>query len=983
MSTLRSFLAAILLTLLGALAVARVEAQNAQAANAAAGEKTLRVTVLGPGGSPLPKASVTVPLELTVENGSNAWHRFTGADGTTEFRLGSAIKRSTFSITVTHTNYAARQVYWFDGKESIELPTQYTFQLERGVTLAGTVHDSRGEPVAGAEIRLLSLGGRMASLPRSANEQSTFLPEQGRLLTDASGAWRALNFPKEATGVRCEVLTPNGARFVFSTDGRLAQTEGAEPLDFTALQAGNALLVLREGRTIRGIVVDEAGQAITGARVLERAGATFQRPFFAFTNGPDGRFELKHRREIEHLLTASAPGYAMGSAIASAERDAPEVRIVLRPAKPLRLRLVDEQGQPLAGANISVVDHRSRNHVVDWSTESDSTGRVVWTNAPADPTVFLVSAANYPVRTIVLSPAGEEQVVRMRRGAEDQVNVRVRAIDAESGTVLAAFDVLREIQWNNAFMEWARGVDGVATGVVRMAELQNGIGSVYRLRVQAIGFKPWTSEQIYLSDGDQEIEVRLQKAPQPRGVVLTPEGLKASDARVYLQTEKGSLFQNTPGQFHLSNGGQMVRTDPEGRFDFAVANDENRLTVLHATGFASLTVAELRAASQQVRLQPYGRIEGVVTLAGAPREGVRVAARSPIGWDGNIRHHIILNASTDGEGRFVFTNLIPGDYVLYRMPHVISYHTTTESHRWPLEVKAGETAEVNYAFQGRTVVGAVDAGSPVDWKWNPHLLVRKQAVPPNEPSFGAYVTPERYQKAREEFGRRPDVVAHRRALQQFQLVFDNNGNFRAEDVPPGKYELRIRVTKKTAGERFRNEGAEVEIGALITDVEIPAGPADQEFDLGTFELPGGGPVAEGEAVAFPALGLDDKLLDLASLQGRPVVLVFWATWARGFEERLQQLQQAQATSGKLAQFVSINLDDPPEVIREHTEGLPGEWIHARLESGNRYDVTERLVINTLPNVLVLDASGRVAGRELEPQRLEKFVQRMVRKTAGK
>jgi len=57
----------------------------------------------------------------------------------------------------------------------------------------------------------------------------------------------------------------------------------------------------------------------------------------------------------------------------------------------------------------------------------------------------------------------------------------------------------------------------------------------------------------------------------------------------------------------------------------------------------------------------------------------------------------------------------------------------------------------------------------------------------------------------------------------------------AEDVPPGTYELHIKITKAKDRARFVPSGREEEIGSLVREVIVPAG--SEAFDLGTVVVP--------------------------------------------------------------------------------------------------------------------------------------------------
>src|SRR5262249_36237551 len=72
---------------------------------------------------------------------------------------------------------------------------------------------------------------------------------------------------------------------------------------------------------------------------------------------------------------------------------------------------------------------------------------------------------------------------------------------------------------------------------------------------------------------------------------------------------------------------------------------------------------------------------------------------------------------------------------------------------------------------------------------------------------------------------------------KYYLAISQDGSFVVDDVPPGNYELDIRLTELPAdvlsNDRYMSSGSE--IGALKRAVTIPEAPAEREeepFDLG-------------------------------------------------------------------------------------------------------------------------------------------------------
>jgi hypothetical protein len=956
-------------------------------------ERTISVTVLdGADNRPISGA-----LILTADYGvsgralTNRLRFVTDEKGVVPVKVPPLHQQAqNFALSVQHSNYAERAVTWIldSGRIRERLPSSHTFRLERGITIGGYVRDSRDQPLPG--VKVIPSGNTGANVPQGSGlktwEQSSASPLNGNgSVTDKNGSWIFEHLPSDFIHIRLEVFRPGGARTTFATAfERQFSGMPATEIQRDALRDTNAVLKLEDGFAVRGLIADTNGKPLNGVRLKERSGQGYYSGPYVFTNQADGRFELSHREARQFVLTAEAEGLASKSVVVSPAADMAEVRMVLPPAQPMRLRVLGEGDTPVVGAELRAIEWRTPGQVIDWTGETDAQGRVVWSNAPLENVTFWITTTNYPVRSAKLHGGATETVIRLRESKDQGVEVVIRAIEDPGGKSVGKFEVRKQFYSHEGYADWGRGGDdGVFRVRLRPGDFPNGFMSTYRPMVIAEGYAPWTTDFLYVDEGDQELTAKLHKAPVPAGVVRQPDGQPAADARVHLNTTESSLFANRPGEFSAYRGVEIRQTDQDGSFRFPSALESHRLVISHSSGFASLTVEELQR-SGKVTLQAWGQVDGTLRAGGKTLAKERIAIRSPISWAALESHHLVFNANTDAEGHFTFTNLPPGDYVLYRTPHLISGIQTTESHRHVFDVRPGETKKIDYGFNGRTLTGHVDADGTVDWQNDPHVLVVKLPPAPPEPGYQAFVDPKDYQKARKEYGRSPAVLEYERKRQQFQLVFDKNGDFRTDDVPPGTYELRVRATKPPANRNMGRWGREEELGSLTREVTIPPGAPGEEYDLGTFELPFKVPVvASGAPISFAAVTLDGKPFDPASLRGKPVVMIFWAKWAPQSGAQLADMRAAFEGIGPegRAAFVTVNLDESAEDARVAMADLKRGWTHVRLEGPARFTVTEQLTIDTLPTTLLLGVDGRVNARDVGGKRLRPAIDRLVRQTA--
>lgn len=965
-------------------------------------EFTMRVKVVDAvSGQPLPGAAVMVPMGMPTHDrpSTNEWLFPADGQGVAVVRApAAAVAFNYFVLSVSNAGYSLKNISWQSPQQNRErvdavrriVPAEHTVRMERWQTIGGFVKDERGQPIEG--IRIVASGTGAAAYSYAddgaAREYSALnREEKNAAVSDARGFWRYDQFPRDMVRFSIDAIRPDRSQMRFVTPSHDARfpTEPGELVEMAALLATNAVLQLKEGVTIRGVVVDEAGKPIAGALVMERSGDSLGNQILVTTNDARGRFELPHRTGMQYLLTASAAGYSIQSTGVTVSAESPELKIVLSIAQPLRLRLVDEKGEPVAGAMVSAPEYRNRGHLQEWHDKSDAGGRVVWTNAPRQILSIAVATTNGQIQMARVEPGTAEHVVKVWREPRTTASVQVRAVDVETGQPLVEFGVWKDIPPGGVAKEanW-QTTNGLVKGELAKADFQEGWNSGYRIEVRAKGYRAWRSASLEFDEGDVVLTASLKRGRAPSGVVQLPGGEPAEDARVFSVPSTESIFLYSPQNFfddiNLRNGMTRTKTGRDGKFTLESAAEGLRLIVIHRSGFASLAVDEL-GEQGVVKLAPYATVAGTVRFAGRPVARERLSLRAPVVWEGADGYQVSLSSVTDANGRFTFTNVPPGDYLLYRNRIFVSGQTVEESHRMVISVKPGQLNEIDYTFNGRAIIGQVDADGEVAWENDHHMLVAKLPPPPPGPTFSAYTDPETFQKARRVHGKSKAVLDYERKRQQFELLFDKDGAFRIDDVPPGKYELRIAVTKPLpANARNRYERSQEVIGSIKREIVVPPGPSGTPVDLGVIPME----VKESPGVNtlpmdFTADQLDGKPFHLAGLRGRPVVVCFWGKWAPGSEKKLVDLRAAAAAMGAAEKpaLVTVNLDSNIADARDGVKELGAGWTHTQLSGPEMFMVTERWKVDALPAVILLDAEGRVKGRDFDGKRLASSVKRLM------
>jgi protocatechuate 3,4-dioxygenase beta subunit len=216
--------------------------------------------------------------------------------------------------------------------------------LPAGAALTGVVVDPAGEPVPAAEVRALP-----ADASAAVRVATAALPNDR---TDGRGRFRL------------EALAEGASLFL------IVEHPGYAPLRTAAIEVPPAKplrLVLAPASRVAGRVVDDAGEPIAGALVvllraepglgivLTAAGS----PEGSARTDEEGRFAIEAARPGRARLAASAAGFARSAAgeldlLPGSDRTG--VEVILRRGATLAGRVTGEDGRPVAGAWVRLVE---------------------------------------------------------------------------------------------------------------------------------------------------------------------------------------------------------------------------------------------------------------------------------------------------------------------------------------------------------------------------------------------------------------------------------------------------------------------------------------------------------------------------------------------------------------------------------------------------------------------------------------------------
>jgi len=287
------------------------------------------------------------------------------------------------------------------------VPSDYILRVERAVTIGGTVVDSEGTPVSGAKVTWkLNAPSLSESKPPPEHE---YYGTEYETITDLAGHWEI----RRIAGAIIPYLVGQAveSNYVDSTETFTSRDKSA----VSDLRDGNYVFKLNQAATARGVVIDAQGNPIPNAEIFvgNRPGRS----------GSDGRFAVQGCQPERQVILAEADGFAATIMEVDLRQDSTFVRLIMRPGKLLRLKIVDAEGHAIANAFVNVVPDDKRyftdfgihNPIQNWS---DSEGRVSWTNAPDTDVRLNVSAAGYPATlSEKIHPDGNEHVITLSQGS--------------------------------------------------------------------------------------------------------------------------------------------------------------------------------------------------------------------------------------------------------------------------------------------------------------------------------------------------------------------------------------------------------------------------------------------------------------------------------------------------------------------------------------------------------------------------------------
>jgi protocatechuate 3,4-dioxygenase beta subunit len=575
------------------------------------------------------------------------------------------------------------------------------------ISVRGVAVDTTGKPIADAEVALLGdvIGLARAISPLHHGDRLA----QTTSLADGQFAFRNVPIPLRLVDT-ISALTAGpsnterrfmGAQVLVSKPG-----SGLAWAELDSLESARPLrIVLGNGATLTGRVVDPSGQPIREARVsVEMIGpiagtsqpyakdgdhlylSNSEFPHTAITTA-EGSFSLPNMPIDRHVMVqVDGPGFARTRLVfdTSLGDDPPSIKdmsygtipvpvtkspasITLQPLQTVTVRVLDETGRPVTDGVVETLEtnRRSGSMANRLNSEGEAVVPVQFTgeysvqyrSEPLQPRVGLSV-----FKSLMADRANEPVLVQLPQSRL----LTGRVVSAETGEPVAG-------AWVRFSQEMAKQGRMSATCVSQAdGEFRLPVvpGRIQIAAVQLLhGFHvpPFASIDSTVSGVEVEIPVDGDIAPVTlkmtpgliiEGTLLGADGRPIADEVVWAK----SLGRNDLSRFNPV----ATRTDSHGAFRLSGMPPSASVQVVWLGNGTSaeavvaenpnLGVHDMRLERVQLVVSTGVSVRGRVTKRGQPFPDVTVTLRR-----GKNPDERVLRATTDSEGRYVFSGLQPGD----------------------------------------------------------------------------------------------------------------------------------------------------------------------------------------------------------------------------------------------------------------------------------------------------------------------------------
>jgi len=765
--------------------------------------------------------------------------------------------------------------------------------------LSGQVVDEQGEPIRGVYVDLFYTlpSGRLMNLTYPA-------------ITNAEGRWQAV-VEKEASPGSLRLIHPDYISHHFDKPG-------SRRVDVHQLREGTHVSILKWGERITGTVRNSEGQPVLNALIVAGDSISYLRDGHGIIEdattartSADGSFSIGGILKGPRLLFISAEGYAPREFTLSVTENMPPADITLIPGTVYPGRVVDKQGRPIEGANVTLRSWMTTSHHnLRRETTTDGEGGFRLEGLPEYGTLefmFSEKDAGHVGLQVPVQDLDQWQRIVLSR----LPTITGQVVDADTGQPIPEFQLISSLvrpsddpkraSFNQLSSQAVHSQDGTFQQSDHRFGVYLPFDYLLVLSVTAAGYYPAYTPPVALGEEAEPCEVQMRRGVSVASVVEQPDGSPASGATVgWVGKETGNYAFVRGWQLDHSFGMTsrwLVQADDNGRFELLPNDEDEAVFAIHESGYAYLPRSEV-GSQPTIRLAPWARVTGTLHAGDAPIPNEQISLWEIVKDPGQVHevmpgvfwnHNHGLTTRTQDDGTFVFEHvpvlpsMVIGRRIGWQMSHVQAVTPV-----------AGQVTRVDIGGDGRAVTGRIE-------------------LPPSDEVDLSFLAEDHAQEHVYAFARPARPTPEEKMLDvQYVPVFIDTETFRIDDLKPGAYELRIDVYAPRA---YGTCGRGLLLATGTARFDVPDDGEDGAVELAPLVL-GKPPLPKvgDEAPDFTGRMWGGGNFYLRGRRDVHVVLHFWATSRGPCMAEMAEVGElrAQYADNDKIKIVGVNLDDDPE-----------------------------------------------------------------------
>jgi len=839
------------------------------------------------------------------------------------------------------------------------------------ILCSGRVLNEEFEPIEGVKVRLYYYkGDRRWS--------------GGMVTTDEQGRWRR-RLPANYSGLSIRLSHPEYISYHFDRSSRTPSKQ--------ELLNGTNVMVMKQGLWLRGLVKNQQGEPIENALVA--AGRLYSRsPYGELIEDSttartpaEGTFIIGGLPKERIDVLCSATGYAPKIMPVEIKEKMEPLDVVLKGGKTYVERVVDANGNPIEAVKIDVREWRigNKRKAITRITETDSKGFFRIENLPEEGKLkfhFGKRGSGFESFSKVM-PEDISQIDQIVMYKTPVFTGKV--IDAETEKPVTSFKVVNGVKWKSTdeSFRWSRRYKKqVDSEDGAFSETWSGYAVSYPfdgdccLKIEAKGYLPKMAPPIKLGEKYEPFVIRLTKADPWKGTVVKPTGNPAAKAEVgWVGPGKKAFIQD--GKFDrrgfVYQAEVIVRTDENGQFELNPTREQGLIVVVHSTGYAHVESSDFDNGSQ-IQLTPWAKIEGTIVSSDKDSREFIVAV-APIMSSEDDKSQLISwqFEQISVSGRHFVIDYLPS--IPLHVGQIVRWEHSSPVY---LKPQAGETYKVQIGGKGRTVIGKIIHPIPERAKEtgeagmsNPRRLhaVAHRIEPVSK-------MPDEIENMSQSsflwLWRDAENVYERSKTfeKRFIPTIEDDGNFRFDNIPPGKYEFVVNYhaplgENVSCGRGVLEAVAITKFNVDTDDTESVQLP-DVKMRLLTY------PEVGDPAPLFEAESFDGKTIRLEDFWGKVVLLDFWATWCRPCVDEIPKTQDIYNTFATDERFVMIgmSLDWELDKAKKFVEEKGLNWPQVCLGDMSKSIVVKQYEIGGIPSTILIGPDGKITAKNLVSEQLK-------------